>query len=595
MSENLLMKNIWELHGYSFKIPYQQRGYKWTEYNIINLLQDLSDYIESGKGFYCLQPIAIVPLDKSSDFYSVIDGQQRLTTIYLLHKYLFSSQASLSAETELYHYEYERDVSNERKNLLLKRIDNIDESTIDAFYITRAYKKIEDWFTNNKDKIDLFKKLIKNELSEKSLQIIWYIVEEKKAHEAFRNINSGKIQLTNTDLIKALLLNRENSFQNREQIAAQFELMERQFEEDRFWYMLRNKDVDRQKGQTRMDLLFNFVLDDNKIDIDKEYQIEPRLSFFELSKLNDEQLLAEWKKLRELFQRIKDIFDDPYTFHYVGFLNYCSEKKLKEILEKNKELNKSAFIKYLRQSIKSYLGKKHLEDYCYGETQPLRRIFVLHNIETILQRYNQLQEMKNLRFSFEYFPFELLNKQTWHIEHIASHTDNDLKSKIDKKDWIESIKADYPEIFEDETIKKLERDVGNFSDTAKFNELFKAVMASKEIQKVTENSITEETDKNSIGNLVLLDAHTNTSFHNSLFPRKRKIVILASGLRHNEIEKDEVPDVQSVYVPICTQQVYTKAYNKNSDVSLNEWTKVDFDYYLGDMQEKLSFYFGEKQ
>ena len=48
------------------------------------------------------------------------------------------------------------------------------------------------------------------------------------------NINSGKIQLTNTDLIKALLLNRENSFQNRDQIAAQFELMERQFEEDRF-------------------------------------------------------------------------------------------------------------------------------------------------------------------------------------------------------------------------------------------------------------------------------------------------------------------------------------------------------------------------
>ena len=594
MSENLIMKNIWDLKGYYFTIPYQQRGYKWTEYNITNLLQDLSDYIKSGKGFYCLQPIAIVPLDKSSNHFSVIDGQQRLTTIYLLHKYLFSSQADLSAETELYHYEYERDISNERKNLLLKRIVNKDDSTIDAFYITRAYKNIEDWFTNNKDKIDLFKKLIKNELSEKSLQIIWYIVEEEKAHEAFRNINSGKIQLTNTDLIKALLLNRENSFQNREQIAAQFELMERQFEEDRFWYMLRNKDVDRQKGQSRMDLLFNFVLDDRKIDIDKEYQIEPRLSFFELSKLDDEQLLVEWKKLRELFQRIKDIFDDPYTFHYVGFLNYCSENKLKEVLKKNEELNKPAFIKYLKNSIKSYLGKKHLEDYCYGETQSLRRIFVLHNIETILQRYKQLQELKDLRFTFEYFPFELLNKQTWHIEHIASHTDNDLKSKIDRKDWIESIKADYPNIFT-EDIKLLEKNAGDLSDDKKFEPLFKKIMSTDKIQEILKDSIKDETDKNSIGNLVLLDAHTNTSFHNSLFPRKRKIVILASGLRHNEIEKDEVPDVQSVYVPICTQQVYTKAYNKNSDVSLNEWTKVDFDYYLGDMQEKLSFYFGEKQ
>lgn len=594
MADNLSMKNIWELHDYSFTIPYQQRGYKWTEYNIINLLQDLTDYISSGKGFYCLQPIAIVPIDKSSNHYSIIDGQQRLTTIYLLYKFLFSSQVNLTKETELYHYEYERDVSDERKNLLLNKIDNIDDKTIDAFYITRAYKTLEDWFKNNKNKIDEFKKLIKNELPEKSLQIIWYIVEKEKSHAAFRNINSGKIQLTNMDLIKALLLNRENSFQNRDQIAAQFELMERQFEEDRFWYMFKNKDVDRQKGQTRMDLLFNFVLHNKIKDIDEEYQNEPRLAFFELSKLNDDDLQSEWKKLRELFQRLKDLFDDPYTFHYVGFLNYCSDNKLKEILLKNKELNKSAFIRYLKNSIKSYVSKKHIEDYCYGETQALRRIFVLHNVETILQRYQQLQELKNLRFSFEYFPFELLYKQTWHIEHIASHTDNDLKSKIDRKDWLESIRADYPDIFTDE-ISKLETVAGDLLDDKKFENLYKKIISTDKIQGILKDSIKDESDKNSIGNLVLLDAHTNTSFHNSLFPRKRKIVILASGLKHNEKSKDEVPDVQSVYVPICTQQVYTKAYNKNSDVTLNEWTKVDFDYYLADMQEKLSFYFGEKQ
>ena len=133
------------------------------------------------------------------------------------------------------------------------------------------------------------------------------------------------------------------------------------------------------------------------------------------------------------------------------------------------------------------------------------------------------------------------------------------------------------------------------SDDKKFENLYKKIISTDKIQEILKDSIKDETDKNSIGNLVLLDAHTNTSFHNSLFPRKRKIVILASGLKHNEKSKDEVPDVQSVYVPICTQQVYTKAYNKNSDVTLNEWTKVDFDYYLADMQEKLSFYFGEKQ
>lgn len=169
-----------------------------------------------------------------------------------------------------------------------------------------------------------------------------------------------------------------------------------------------------------------------------------------------------------------------------------------------------------------------------------------------------------------------------------------MKSKIDRKDWLESIRADYPDIFTDE-ISKLETVAGDLLDDKKFENLYKKIISTDKIQGILKDSIKDESDKNSIGNLVLLDAHTNTSFHNSLFPRKRKIVILASGLKHNEKSKDEVPDVQSVYVPICTQQVYTKAYNKNSDVTLNEWTKVDFDYYLADMQEKLSFYFGEKQ
>ena len=119
-------------------------------------------------------------------------------------------------------------------------------------------------------------------------------------------------------------------------------------------------------------------------------------------------------------------------------------------------------------------------------------------------------------------------------------------------------------------------------------------MKTDKIKSLLHDSISGETDKNSIGNLVLLDAHTNTSFHNSLFPRKRKIVIIASGLRHSKQENDEVLRVQSVYVPVCTQQVYTKAYNKRNDVTLNAWTKVDFSLYLNDIKEKLSFYFGEE-
>ena len=73
-----------------FVIPYQQRGYKWTSSNVEELLLDLKDFIENKNGrkrIYCLQPLAVV--EDGENRYCVLDGQQRLTTLYLLHTYLY--------------------------------------------------------------------------------------------------------------------------------------------------------------------------------------------------------------------------------------------------------------------------------------------------------------------------------------------------------------------------------------------------------------------------------------------------------------------------------------------------------------------------
>lgn len=594
MSENLDMRNIWTLHNYTFEIPYQQRGYKWTENNIEVLLEDLSTFLDTDtkSDVYCLQPVAVVPLVENQNKYSVIDGQQRLTTLYLLYKYLVADGSDLTEEKELYHYEYERDNDNKDRTMILrKKIDSEDDRTIDSFYITRAYNTILKWFKDKKDRRKQFQELIEKKIKDKSIQIIWYEVDKEKAHETFRNINSGKIQLTNTDLIKALLLNRDNILQdnevNKEQIAAQFEQMESLFNEDRFWFMLQKHDVDRQKGQTRMDLLFNLVAGIKA----KEYEIEPRSAFFKFSKLPYGMLLSKWKEVRENFQRIQDIFDDPYTFHYVGFLNFCGEQNISDFLKKNEEFDKSKYVQYLRNSIRNCLCHKKIEEYNYNDSKNnLLRVFILHNIETILHRYELLKKELNLKFYYEYFPFELLYSQTWDIEHIASQTDNELKRPEERKDWIKSIKSDYPEIFSIE-IKKLEEEAKDFSNDETFKNLYEKIMSTEIIKDILKDSIKKMNKKNGIGNLVMLDAHTNRFFHNSLFPRKRRIVILASGLRHNDASKDEEEHVKSVYVPLCTQQVYTKFYNKNSDVKLNAWTDIDYEAYVNDMKEKLHLYF----
>lgn len=127
-----------ELKGKTYIIPYQQRGYKWTSFNVEELLCDLREFIEetnSKKRIYCLQPLAVVPVGVNR--YVVLDGQQRLTTLYLLYKYLYGQSP--------YVFDYERDVDHENfmtRSSFMANIETISDdqasSKIDFYYIHNA-------------------------------------------------------------------------------------------------------------------------------------------------------------------------------------------------------------------------------------------------------------------------------------------------------------------------------------------------------------------------------------------------------------------------------------------------------------------------
>lgn len=99
-------------------------------------------------------------------------------------------------------------------------------------------------------------------------------------------------------------------------------------------------------------------------------------------------------------------------------------------------------------------------------------------------------------------------------------------------------------------------------------------------------------DKMQVGNITLLDSHTNRSYHNALFPRKRRYIIVANGL--TDINDTDEKKISKLYVPPCTFAVFTKAYNKGANLSLNAWTQSDADAYVMDMKQKLSFYYANE-
>lgn len=68
-----------------YEIPLYQRPYAWGEDQIRDLIEDISDVPENDEFKYCLGSLIV---SKNRESYEVIDGQQRLTTLFLLLNFL---------------------------------------------------------------------------------------------------------------------------------------------------------------------------------------------------------------------------------------------------------------------------------------------------------------------------------------------------------------------------------------------------------------------------------------------------------------------------------------------------------------------------
>ena len=573
----------------TFIIPYLQRAYKWKEKQAKQMLEDFSEFLKQEKTYYCMQPLAVVKIGDNK--YELLDGQQRLTTLLILWRILFESDEKTSYP---YKFEYERDSSE--SNTLINRYSFITESdeikkgeygNIDEYYMSKVYGAIKLYFDNpNNKKTDeqkadnykeTFKKLLKGE--GKHILFLWYEVNEEEKHTTFAHLNSGKIELTCSELIKAILLsdgNKESLDNNRlpdkSLVAAQYAEMEEAFNDDRLWYMLQT-DEPLYNG-SRMDLLFNMVLNINR----KAYEADPKAAFYKVYARRAD-LSRFWKDCRAYFVRIMDLYKNPYTYHYIGYLTYTEgNNKIDDWVKVYKESGLKGCIEQLKSKVReSISGLGDLEKITYSDTSKatLRKIFILHNIQTILIHYETIKKANlGLRFSYEQFPFELLYSQRWDIEHIASQTENPLTKIQDCKDWIASVRADYSEIFVQRP--DLNNEIDLFEKDSKI-EMFKQIY--NEIVSSAEKNSPQ--NKDGLGNLVLLDSHTNRSYHNSLYKRKRKIILAASNI---DIQNNEY---QVTYIPRCTLNVFLKTYNTGLDVKLGEWTQDDYDKYLGDLKEKL--------
>ena len=211
----MAITSIDKLMGRTFFVPGYQRGYRWGRQEVEALLNDLWEFYLQTDGeknvFYCLQPIVLYKDEQARE--NLLDGQQRLTTIYLLLSYLDTRRREEGYDKPLFTLEYA--TREDSADFLAKKLFASEKpevaSNVDYHYMRAAYGYIKDWFTQAPKHPGAAGKLIPLLLDEDgkgpNVRVIEYYVEDDSDPiDVFLRLNQGKIPLTDAELTKALFL-----------------------------------------------------------------------------------------------------------------------------------------------------------------------------------------------------------------------------------------------------------------------------------------------------------------------------------------------------------------------------------------------------
>ena len=656
---------------YDFFIPDYQRGYKWTKIEVLKLLNDIWDFElnhkkEEDSDFYCLQPVVVKPQDEK---YYVIDGQQRLTTLLIIQQaikdykaiktnqkfidehpeYADNLMPTLSKE-ETYSIEYK---TRNKSSVWLKNRRNEDEmqKNSDYCHIFCAYQTTLDFLkwidldTSDDYTLDRLKcpnsKKKKNAATDfetcicTKCNVIWYELDENNEndHEIFDRLNTGKIPLTNAELIKAMFLQESNfptisedekikSEDYRTNVARQWDDIERKLQDPFFWDFIYDFNNVGMTYDTRIEYLFDLLANKEKSNSDRFYfTFDYYDALFRSYKEKGEDAIdfvnKEWKRVRTLVQTMQDWYDNKTYYHYIGYL-ISQGHSVNEL--KNYQFpvdgngnpqpvpKKADFVKKLEELIRIQTSKYNHADLMKGK-KGLTPTLLLFNVLNVLDNSEESDR----------FPFHYYKNTKWNEEHVAPATPFDP----DRKDRCFQFSAQMLEYYTDisfyEVLEKLsiENQKRPKNDRKKkealvseaisivvpkykeylsqmdnpeicqelfdifkargnnqeglSGQVYKEIVDSLGIKEVTLNDDDDRRDY--IWNQVLLDEGTNKSYGNAIFPYKRMRIIKNT--------------TRGVFVPIGTYNVFVKAYSHRM-TNMLEWDENDAMRYLAEIFRTLN-------
>lgn len=568
-----------------YHIPAYQRGYKWGSGEgeaVTLLLEDLWSAFRQKKEEYYLQYITVKPItvEKKGLCLEVIDGQQRITTLSIILSVLadLSGNPSLNYANEKLHYairenffdEYVYDTNNLKKIKNIKWECFIEEggeelNKQDVYYLHAAVRKCFSFIEHNKNKdfsLSGFYDFVLN-----STKVIVNSIEQHVASETvFKNLNSNQVPLSETELIKALLITNAGRKQVNQSEAHFREVMEVRLGLGRMWDDIQNwsniPSIKTFYFNNRDDAMHEFlklvalVMGIKSLPAKKKSKTENKRQLFNFfSKADVKEVVAQ---MVELHKRLADWYSQDKLYHLIGFCRFAKNSRhngLNFIAGCYKASTKPELNEFLK-STKEGLIKREEDGLNPSALSYDEDTDQIHAILLSLSVFSQSADSEKQNISRR-FDFNSFVKEQWSLEHIFPQTPEGKKNVLTDDD-----KENIRKMLKDEEI--------DISD-----ELEKALKADKrdENQKnLISKAISECKSVHGIGNLCLLTVQNNSELSCGFFNDKRKKIL--SMLQEGS------------FVPRHTFDVFSKMFEGSND-DLSRWSLDDIKAHMEHIAKRM--------
>lgn len=575
-----------------YHIPAYQRGFKWgflKETDAVPvLMSDLWEAFMSSKKShkkeYYMQYITVKRDDKNKTL-EVIDGQQRLTTFSIIlsvFHFLIDNIENVAkgkleyAIREQFFDEYIYDKQN-----IVKLINadwdkqtgiTIDEKQInnqDIYYLHGAVGLIH---------FELQKEIVLKELVEYFdfiLNHVKIIVNEIEPHidseKVFKNLNSNKVGLTESELIKGLLLtkaartknelDKEKHFREILEVRASlgrnwdeivnwvnnkeirrffFSDDKSEYNEERFNKLLQEtikKNVIITEDKALILLLYSMTFNKDTTIKDSRYLLFNHFHSLTKKRSSLELLL----RLKEIYLILKNWFETDKIYNLIGFVFFAKRNIVSKInfIEGNIDKSRDILQLELRTKRNSLIAKTDFNELNYDDNPT-----EIHRILLALSVFEQSKNKTQIRFNFYDY---IVN--SWSLEHIFPQSPEGK--------W----RGENHVLTEDEKLK-IKRIIGELL-TDEINEILNQPVRTEE-EKTKYYEILKKSGVNNLGNMSLMTLPDNCSNGCGMFKDKRNNV--------NEMIQN------GAFVPKHTFEIFNKI-NLNAD-SLIFWEKSDMEMHL---------------